>query len=309
MKENVHREWSSTELTFDVEISYLLNFWVHLEVALGSPSIYYSEEYEKEVYELTNKYKKDFLKYHQGEEFSLKIRKLASECQSIEQFLQALSEYSISFSKIVALAHKDYFNYWLVKKNTLKKFAGFLDRLQPKLKEIAKEIPTITGIPWQSRKITFFPIYCLYEKFQFGAQPIFPSAILLGKTNTSFSILAIAHELIHLNAQKRIEHIMRNAGYEFSDILNEALTNLATNVLIDRKFITSPKSYKSPKVKTKEYMNFCKKVEIVSQKIKFLLIKNIVSGTIIEILERSMELPEIYGEFRKSIGVNSLFLS
>lgn len=256
------------KIKFKQEINFPLNFWIHLETACGSPTVYHSQLYENEVSFQIRKVKKEFLRIHQGYDFSLSIRKMASVCKTIEELAELLTEYNVEWKKILQ-SNEKYKVYWnSIALKELKIFINTINNNVNKLKDIALKVSKFTGIRSLPKNIKIYPIHSLSEKYGFGAQPIFPNGILLGVVNEKSVVLALTHEIIHLNTYNVFRNIFNYEKSKFEeDIIDEVLVNLTLNAMIRKGLLEPPVFNVVSSVETPEFKEFQRKFEELNSQI------------------------------------------
>lgn len=259
----------SMEVDFVQRISFPLNFWIHLETACGSPSVYYSPSYENEVSFQIREIRTKFLEIHEGYNFSLEIRRIASNCKTVEELANSLVEYNISWRKIIAQNSETYKLYWdSLFLHEVKSFSDVIKNNANILNNVVLEIPKITGIRSLPRNIKIYPIHSLSEKYGFGAQPIFPDGVLLGIINEEFLLLALTHEIIHLNTYDVFRNLVSHKKRKFEkDVIDEALVNLTLNVMIEKNLLHQPVLDIIPGVETPEFKEFQRRFEELNSQI------------------------------------------
>ncbi len=250
------------------ETNYALNLWVHLETACGRPRIYHSEKYDREVASLTKGVKTRFVASHRGYAYSLRMRREASLCEDAHAFIARVGSRNGPLRRILGEADCTYRDYWRREAcPKVVRVGRMLTARSGRIRRVILQIPRFTGVRQWPDVLTIFPIHCLSERFQFGAQPIFPDKVLFGEVDPSLAVLLLAHELVHLNAHDAFTHACRTLRLPYpTDVVDEVLTNVVVNAMILKGVLTPP-TVAPPSVQTPEYGRFKKKFDKVNSKL------------------------------------------
>ncbi len=241
-------------------VSFLLNLYVHLEVASGSLPIYHSNAYRDQVQDILPKeLEKRFLRLAEGYDFSLSMRHVASKAGKIDDIFSQVAGRENQWRKVLEKAAKLYLPFW--RKEVEPSLQTLVRDSSPRFGRIlegTRLIAELTGRSWEMEEITILPVYALSDRFGFGSQPLGMDAVMIGVADLDLFTVAMLHEVTHLNLGDSIDLVARDYECE-PDILTESVANMVTGTLIKRLHLKPPGGFHGPY--TEEYKSFLAKFE------------------------------------------------
>lgn len=229
----------STKLS--VEINFQLNLFYHLETLSGSVPKRFSKKYATKFSnfeELSREFRLEF----DPQNISWYFKRALHEKKSLKK---CITEFGERIEKILLKASKFYKPLWEKKiKFKLKNFSRRIDKNF--VLETAKRIEDFTNIPFP-REIKIYLIEALSSEYKFGAEPLPPDGIAIGRTNNNKLLkLAITHELVHLNLMNKIIKQIPKKYRKDELKINEAITDIIAFRVLN---FPLPKKTRNPYVK------------------------------------------------------------
>lgn len=249
--------------TIGVRISFPLNLYIHLEIASGSPPVYFSKKYCDYVQAyLPQRLRENFIAQTRGYDFSLSMRLVASRAKSIEDIMLDVVAKPVKWRHTLKEAARHYLPFWENEAQpNLQAFVHDASTQFSQILEGAKLIPEMTGHNMEIDEVTILPVHAVSDEFGFGGQPIGKRSIMIGPAESHLFVLGVLHEIAHLNLGDKIDLLGRRHGYE-PDILTESVANMVTGTLIRRLHLTPPSERDMAHgPDTDEYRSFLDKFE------------------------------------------------
>ncbi|MFH7882143.1 MAG: hypothetical protein QW140_00255 [Candidatus Aenigmatarchaeota archaeon] len=229
----------STKLS--VEINFKLNLFYHLEKLSGSVPQRFNQKYATEFSNF-EKLSKEFGWEFDPQNISWYFKKAIGKKKRLKK---CMSEFEKRVERILLKSSRLYKPLW--KKEIEPKLKNFSKKIDKNfVLDTLNKIETFTNLPFP-REIKIYLIEALSFEYKFGAEPVPPNGIAIGRTNDNKLLkLAITHELVHLNLMNRIIKQIPKKYRKDESKINEAITDIITFRVLN---IPLPKKTRNPYVK------------------------------------------------------------